>query len=117
MPDRRVTAAGQEQGSMKRRAVRRASARKGFSALLAIMFMGMFATLAVGFYAATNTAVQVSSNDQQSTFAQTASESGMDFMRFQLAQVKIPPGTPANLIMSTLYAQLAANMNGTRNMG
>jgi hypothetical protein len=81
------------------------------------MFMGMFSALAVGFYAATTTAVQVASNDQQSAFAQTASESGMDFMRFQLAQVKIPPGTPANAIMSTLYAQLAANMNGTRNMG
>src|SRR5438046_371146 len=89
----------------------------GFSAMFSMVFLTLFSTLAVGFYAATNTTVQVSTNDQRASLAQTAAECGMDVMRYQLAQVKIPPGTPSNMVMSSLYTQLCTNMNGTRNMG
>src|SRR5437588_9236133 len=91
--------------------------RRGFSAMLSMVFLTLFSTLAVGFYAATNVSVQVSTNDQRASMAQTAAECGMDVMRYPLAQVKIPPGTPSNLVMGCLYDQLCTNMNGTRNMG
>ncbi len=102
---------------MNTRFHRASASRGGFSAIFAVMYMAMFGALAIGFCASTNTAVQVSNNDQRATAAQTASESGMDFMRYQLAQVKIPPGTPPNMVMSSLFTQLSRNMNGTRNMG
>jgi hypothetical protein len=92
------------------------SRARGFSAMLSMIFVVLFSTLAVGFYAATTTSTQISSNDQRAGLAQLASESGMDVMRYQLAQIKIPPGTPSSVIMDTLYTQLSANMNGTRNM-
>src|SRR4051794_17413250 len=82
---------------------------RGFSAMLSMIFLVLFSTLAVGFYAATTTSTQISSNDQRAGLAQLAAESGMDVMRYQLAQIKIPPGTPSNVIMNTLYTQLSAN--------
>jgi hypothetical protein len=85
--------------------------------MLAMLFLLMFSTLAVGFSAASNTAILVSHNDQGTTLAQTAAESGMDFMRYQLAQIKMPPSTPPNMVMTQLFTQLSANMNGTHNMG
>src|SRR5712691_9776024 len=91
--------------------------RRGFSAMFSMIFLTLFSTLAIGFCAATDVSTQVSNNDQRAGLAQTAAECGMDVMRYQLAQVKIPPGTPSNMVMSCLYTQLCTNMNGTRNMG
>src|SRR6202035_2685282 len=41
----------------------------------------------------------------------------MDFMRYQLAQVSIPPNTPANQVVNSLYTNLQNQLNGTSNMG
>jgi Tfp pilus assembly protein PilX len=91
--------------------------RGGYAAMLSMLFLMLFSTLAVGFYASTNTSTQTSENDRRIGLAQNGAEAGLDFMRYQLARVSIPPGTPSNLVMSVLAAQLAANLNGTRNMG
>jgi hypothetical protein len=54
-----------------------------------MLYLVLFSTLALGFYAATTTAVQVSNNDSQVSRAFLASESGLDFMRYHLAHVSI----------------------------
>lgn len=89
----------------------------GMTSVLAMLFLVLFSTLAVGFYAMTNSATQISSNDERVTRAFLAAESGMDFMRYQLARVTIPPNTaPAN-VMTALYQDLQAQLNGSPNLG
>jgi hypothetical protein len=48
--------------------------------------------------------------------AYLASETGMDFMRRQLANVHIPPTTPPNQVLGELYSDLQAQLNGTGNL-
>lgn len=86
------------------------------ASLLAMLFLILFTTLSVGFYSSTTTAVQVSSNDQRCVDALTAAESGMNFMRYQLANVSIPPGTPEDELATELYDDLDASMDETGNL-
>src|SRR3954467_3970736 len=60
--------------------------RRGLTSMLAMLYLTLFATLAVGFYVSTNTSAQVSSNEQRRYKSLGAAESGMDFMRYQLFQ-------------------------------
>src|SRR5438132_7357932 len=92
-------------------------ARGGYAAMLAMLFLVLFSTLAVGFYSSTTTAVVTADNDRRIALAQQAAESGMDLIRYELAHVAIPPNTPSDQVVTVLATQLAANMNGTRNMG
>src|SRR5437868_1815352 len=94
----------------------RTTRRQGFAAVLSMLFLVLFSTLALGFYATTSSTVQISANDQHVALAQQAAETGMDFMRYQLAHVAIAPGTPASGVMTELYNDLSANLNGTRNL-
>jgi hypothetical protein len=91
--------------------------RRAIASMLAMLYLVLFAMLAVGFYASTNTAGQVSINEQRRYRALGAAESGMDFMRFQLFQVAIPPATLDIDILKEVQKDLAAQMNGTANMG
>ena len=72
--------------------------RRGATAVLAMLYLVLFSTLALGFYAATTTAVQVSHNDSQVSRAFLASESGLDFMRYHLSRVSIPAYAPADSV-------------------
>jgi hypothetical protein len=81
-----------------------------------MLYLVLFSTLALGFYAATTTAVQVSHNDEQVSRAFLASESGMDFMRFHLARVSIPPSTTGNASTAELANDLKARLESTGNM-
>jgi hypothetical protein len=91
--------------------------RGGYAAMMSMLFLVLFSSLAVGFYAQTNSSTQMAENDRRIALAQSASESGMDMMRYQLAHIVIPAGTPANQVIGVLATQLGANMNGTRNLG
>jgi hypothetical protein len=91
--------------------------RAGYAAMLAMLFLVLFSTLAVGFYSSTSTAIVTADNDRRIALAQQSAESGMDFMRYQLAHVAIPPNTPSDQVVTELATQLAANLNGTHNMG
>lgn len=91
--------------------------RRGLASVLAMLFLVLFSTLAVGFYAATTLSAQVAKNERTLTTAQSAAESGMEFMRYQLGIITVPPGTPSNQLLTTVYGLLAANLNGTSNMG
>jgi hypothetical protein len=77
----------------------------------------LFSTMAMGFYAAVTTSVQVSANDQRSTRARLAAESGMQFMKYQLATLDIPAGTPEETLFPAVFARLSAKLNGYPNMG
>ena len=90
--------------------------RRGVAAILAMMFLVIFGTLAVGFYASTTISVQVASNDAKQSRAQLAAESGLDFMRWHLASAEIPmTATPAQ-VMVKLHEQLTERLEATGNL-
>src|SRR5882724_2392234 len=91
--------------------------RSGMASLIAMIYLTIFTTMAVGFYATTNTNAIVATNEMQSTLALGSAESGMDFMRYQLSGIVLPYGTnPANLLTNASNV-LGASLNGTANMG
>src|SRR5438046_1159262 len=89
------------------------TARCGVTSMLAMMYLVLFAVMAVGFYAATGTNAQVSHNEQRRYKSLGAAESGMDFMRYQLFQVSIPPSTLDINVLTEIYNDLAVQLNNT----
>ncbi|HEV8606022.1 MAG TPA: hypothetical protein VGQ99_11675 [Tepidisphaeraceae bacterium] len=94
----------------------RISHRRGVTSMLAMMYLVLFATLAVGFYASTNTSAIVSSNEQHRSNSLMAAESGMEYTRFQLAGVRVPATKADSLVFTEIYNDLATLMNGTANL-
>src|SRR5688572_16997833 len=95
-------------GSMRNHSSQIASrkyTRRGMTALLAMLYLGLIASLAVGFYASTNSAAMVTENEKRGNMALVSCESGMDFMRFHLKDLAIPHGGTENQRMQALYTQ------------
>src|SRR5436190_4078699 len=91
--------------------------RRGLTALLAMLYLALLASLAVGFYASTNSAAMVTENEKRSNMSLASCESGMDFMRFHLSQLAIPHGVTETEAMTTLYNQLKSQLENTGNLG
>ncbi len=89
--------------------------RRGMAAVIAMLYLALFAVLAVGFYAGTNVGIQAASNEQRGSSASLAAESGMEFVRYQLAQIVVPHGTPLSGLFAQVYSQLQTNLNNTSN--
>lgn len=90
--------------------------RRGITSMMAMLFMVLIGTLALGFYATVTTSTALASNDQRTAKALMAAESGLQFMRYQLAHVDIPPNTlPANLL-AQLYQDLSTSEHITGNL-
>src|SRR5688500_16071272 len=86
--------------------------RRGITSALAMMYLALFSTLALGFYASVTTAVQVSSNEQQTGRALMAAESGMAFIKYHLANLGIPAGTTQDQLFDQVYARLKTRLEG-----
>jgi hypothetical protein len=56
--------------------------RRGSTALLAMLFLTLFAVLAIGFSSTVTTSVQVAGNEQRTSRALLACDSGMQFMKY-----------------------------------
>jgi len=74
------------------------------TAMLAMLYLSLFSTLAVGFYGAVASSVQLASNDQHIADANFAADSGMGFMRYQLYQLTIPIGTTQDQYLACAYS-------------
>src|SRR5438105_3849872 len=91
--------------------------RSGVAALLAMLYLSMFATMAVGFYVSTNTQAMVSHTENDAASSLAAAESGSDFMRYEMANITMPYGTTPINLMSNTALVLGNELNGTPNMG
>jgi hypothetical protein len=87
------------------------------TSVLAMLYLVLFASLAVGFYAATNTAVQIAANERHVRQAMLSTESGMEFMRLVLGNVELPARTSADQVWTKLCQQVAAQIDRTPNFG
>ena len=84
---------------------------------MAMLYMVLFATMALGFYSTVTTAVALAKNDQKSSRAMLAAESGIQFMRYHLAHVTIPPlVTESSAVMEELFNDLTARLKDTGNL-
>lgn len=90
--------------------------RRGLASVLAMLYLVLFASLAVGFYAASTMAAQIARNERNIQDASMAADAGMQFIRYQLGIMDIPTSTPANAIVTAVLTQLGAQLNGTANM-
>jgi Tfp pilus assembly protein PilX len=100
----------------KGRRARRATDRRGLSSVLAMLYLVLFSTLAVGFYAGTVISGQISRNERCTSQSQAASDSGMQFIRYQLGSITIAPTVPQDQYLNTVCSALATQLNGTSNM-
>lgn len=91
--------------------------RRGVAAMIAMLFLVLFSTLALGFFAASTTSVEVARNEQNVARALLASESGLQFIRYQLKNISIPHDTDPDDLFSVLHDELVAGLDGTANLG
>lgn len=83
---------------------------------MAMLFLVLFLTLSIGFYANVGTAIHTTYNEVNGVHARLAAESGMEFIRHQLASVNIPHNTAPDRLFDEVYADLAEAMDGTANL-
>lgn len=88
--------------------------RRGITSVLAMIFLGLFSVLAVGFYASITTANQVASNELRTSDARLAAESGLQFIRYQLAQLSIPGSASGDERFATVYSELTEQLAAYR---
>src|SRR5262245_11537906 len=80
--------------------------RRGITSVIAMMFLVLIGTLALGFYTSVTTATALAKNDRRTAKSLMAAESGIQFMRNRLAHTTIPPMTQANNLLNELEADL-----------
>ena len=94
----------------------RAPRQHGLASVLAMLYLILISTLAIGFYVATTISAQIAKNDQGLSRAQAAADGGMQYIRYQLGSITIPPGTTSDQYLNQAAAQLDTLIGGTANM-
>jgi hypothetical protein len=93
-----------------------ASRRRGVASLLAMLYLVVFAALALGFYAQTNMSVQTSNNERRMKEALMAAETGLQFIRYQLSRLTLNPLLSDSQVFEEVQMQLAGKLDGTPNL-
>ncbi len=91
--------------------------RRGSTIILTMVFLALFATLAVAFSAASNMNLQQAKNYQGAHLSQLATESGTAYMLSALRGMSIPAGEAEDDLLTAVANRLAADMDGTANLG
>src|SRR5438309_2226196 len=92
--------------------------RRGFAAVLAMLYLALFSVMALGLYSAATISTQVSYNDTRNMRSLTAAETGMQFIRYQLDTLDIPytSSPDATTMFNTVCSQLHTKLDNTTNM-
>lgn len=96
---------------------RRYSRRSGFAAVMAMLFLVLGMTMAAGLYSLTRSSTAITGSEQAIASAQAATDSGLQFFKYQLAQAvktKTSSISVANVDswVSDLKTQLATAVEG-----
>ena len=81
-----------------------------------MLFLILFATLAIGFYSTVTTSQQVADSELRIVQALAAAESGLELVRYNLALVRVDGEATGQTMIDGLYADLQTIMNGSANM-
>lgn len=92
--------------------------RRGVVAVLAMLYLVLFSSLAIGFYAATSSSVQIVNNESRTAQALLAAESGFDFFRPHLNSLIVSPVDVASPPQrwNEIVNQLATRLENTGNV-
>jgi hypothetical protein len=90
--------------------------REGIAYVLAMFYLLLFTVLSIGFYAASTMSVQIARNDRWAADAQSAAESGMEFVRDQLGRLTITSGTTDDHLLPEIALQFGSSLNGSATM-
>src|SRR5215217_9001922 len=90
--------------------------RPGVTAMLAMLFLVLFSVLSLGFYALITTSVAVSGSEQHAAHAMLAAESGMEYVRYHLGNVHVPPQTSDANLVQAVYDDLFNLTKNTASM-
>ncbi|HYE19600.1 MAG TPA: hypothetical protein VEA69_14205 [Tepidisphaeraceae bacterium] len=86
------------------------------AAVLAMLFVVLISSLAVGFYAVSTTTVQIANNELDAGRALTAATSGMQYLRAQFGQISLS-AAPGQFPVDAVFPRIAFELDGTPNMG
>lgn len=78
--------------------------RRGAVLIIAMIFILVFAALAVSMASMSGVNTQIASNQHKISFARASAESGMEVERFWLTPVMMPSSTPPTSYLSTIVA-------------
>jgi hypothetical protein len=104
-------------GGGPRGPVRRGVARRGVAAMLAMLYLVLFSSLALGFYASVCVASQVAHNERRTVSAQAAAESALAFTRYHLSRLDVPATLKGEELVNEVYLQLSKKLDKTENLG
>ena len=110
-----TTEAGHDRSS-----TRPAKPRKGYAAVMAMLFLVLGTSLAAGLYALVQSSTAITSNEQAAALALGAAETGVQFMSYQLSKAAVEAkftGTDSTQWIGPLASQLGVAMNGKTNLG
>lgn len=82
-----------------------------------MLYLVIFAALALGFVSSVQMASQISGNERRAAEAQVAAESGARFLQYHLNAVNIPGGLTNDQAFAQLHSQLKSRLEGTGNLG
>jgi len=92
------------------------SPKRGFAAVLAIVFVGMFAAMALAISMGANVAMARAENYERVQAAKFEAENGLAFYTYHLRQVQVPPSVEGRELLEAVAAELAVQLNGTENL-
>ena len=95
---------------------RRDVRRRGITSLLAMLYLIVFAALALGFYAQSNTAVQVSNNERRMKEALVSAETGLAWIRYELSRLTLDPLLTDDQVFEEVQMDLDGQLTGTGNL-
>jgi Tfp pilus assembly protein PilX len=82
---------------------------------LALIYLSVIAMLSVGFYTAVDLSSNIADNEQNINRANTSSEVGLAYGRYQLSQLAIT-NPPTNGLVNAVYTALNTNLAGSGNL-
>src|SRR5947209_9675934 len=101
---------------LHRRPASNSRRRTAMASVLAMLYLILISTLAIGFFVATTLSAQIAKNERGLSRAQAAADGGMQFVRYQLGSVTIPPTDTTSQYLSDVASQLNTLIGGTANM-
>ena len=95
---------------------RRPVYRPGFAAVMAMLYLMLFSVLAVGFFAASTLSVEIACNDRSAADAQSAAESGLQFVHYRLGKLALAPDLSDADTLALLATLLGDQLDASANM-
>jgi hypothetical protein len=85
--------------------------RRGIALLAALLFLVLFSAFSIGVISLSTTNLQTASNHHKSNLARFSAESGLEYVRYQLSQIRIPGTLAAAERFAYLAGELESSLN------